>query len=185
MGVSEDLSKKEESISINYEENEKLPRYILGNDLVFIQNFIQKYYKNQNDNSSLIEFLLYLTTNENIYNDVLENLFNDNEEKIKKDSFVYKAFNDSNSYVEQNYIFIIIESILQDLEIYLYNKYIEVSDFIMFNNNQYKIVSEKYEPFDNDEKIEKKLNFLKNLVKVENFQKILNQVNNLLEKSQK
>jgi len=185
MGIKEDLRKADETYEINFIDNEKLPRYKLGNDLTFIENLIQKYYKNPNSNSSLIDFLLYLTTNENIYNDILDNLFNNNEENKDKESFVNKAFKDNSNYVEQNYIFIIIESILQDLEVYLYNKYIQSNDFIIFNNSQYKIVSEKYEPFDNEEKIGKKLNFVKNLIKSENFQNIINQVNYLLEKLSK
>ena len=139
MGIRDDLKKEDEAYEINFIDNEKLPRYKLGNDLTYIDNLIQKYYKNPNSNTSLIEFLLYLTTNENIYNDVLDNLFN-NEKNKKEDSFVNKFLKDNNSYIEQNYIFIIIESILQDLEVYLYNKYIETNDFIIFNYSQYKIV---------------------------------------------
>ena len=185
MGVNENLRKKDESYQINYIENEKLPRYILGNDFSFIENLIQKYYKNPNFNYSLIEFLLSLTTNENIYNDTLDNLFNNDDENKNKDSFINKCLNENTNenYAEQNYIFIIIESILYDLEIYFYNKYnIESNDFIIFNDNQYKIFSEKYEPFDNGDKIEKKINFIKSLVKSENLQKIINIANNLLDR---
>ena len=180
MGITEDLRKTNEPLTIDFVEKEKLPRYKLGNDLSFLEFFIEKYYKDENSNSSLSEFLLYLTTNENIYNDVLDNLFNNNEEKQNKNSFVYKALNDNNRYIEQNYIFIIIESILEDLEVYLYKKYIQQFGYIMFNNNQYKIVSENYEPFDDEEKNEKKINFLKNLIKTENLQNIIKLVNNLL-----
>ena len=181
MGINEDLRKKNEPFEINFINNDKLPRYKLGNDLLFIENLLKKYYKNPNSNYSLIDFLLYLNTNEIIYNDVLDNLFN-NDKNENKDSFINKALNDINNYVEQNYIFIIIESILEDLEIYLYEKHIKEYDFVIFNGNQYKIISEKYEPFDNEEKIEKKFNFVKNLVKSDNFQKIIKLINNLFEK---
>ena len=181
MGIREDLRNKNEPYEIKYAENEKLPRYKLGNDLSFINNLIQKYYKDPNSNSSLIDFLLNLTTNENIYNDVLDNLYNSGEENNNKDSFLNKALNNNNNYAELNYIFIIIESIFQDLEISLYNKYIDPNDFILFDSSQYKIVSEKYEPFDNENMTEKKLIFMKNLLKVENLQKLIKQVNNLLE----
>ena len=181
MGIREDLRKKNDPFEIIYVENEKLPRYKLGNDLSFINNLIQKYYKNQNTNASLIDFLLHLTTNGNIYFDVLDNLFNSDEANNNKDSFISKALNDSNNYAELNYIFIIIESIFQDLEISLYNKYIDTNDFIIFNGSQYKIVSEKYEPFDDENMTEKKLNFVKNLMKEQNLQKLIKLINNLLE----
>ena len=57
MGIREDLKKKEEPYEIEYIDNEKLPRYKLGNDLSFIQNLIQQYNKNPNDNKSILEFL--------------------------------------------------------------------------------------------------------------------------------
>ena len=174
--IREDLKKKGDPFPINYIENEKLPRYKLGNDLSLIQNIIQQYYKNPNENSSILEFLLYLTTNENIYNDVLNMYKEDN-----KDSLVNKALNDKNKYIEHNYIFIIIESIFQDLEIYFYNKNMDSDSYINLGYDQYKLVQNKYEPFDNDEKIEKKINFVKNLLKLENFEKIVKYVNNLLE----
>ena len=64
-----------------------------------------------------------MNTNEIIYNDVLGNLFNDKNDN--KDPFINKALNNINNYIKQNYRFIIIESILEDLEIYLYAKHIK------------------------------------------------------------
>ena len=185
MNIGEDLNiGGGQSSEIVYVENDKLPRYKLGNDLPFIESLIEKYYKNPNSNSSLIDFVLFLTTNEGIYNNVLENLFNNGDESKSKDSFVDKMLNESDkdSFVEQNYIFVIIESILQDLELYLYNKSIDQNDNVILGDGQYKIVSEKYEPFDNVEKIEKKLNFVKSLSKTENLEKIIKTVNGLFEK---
>jgi hypothetical protein len=183
MNIGEDLRRIDVPFEISFIENDKLPRYKLGNNLSFIESLIEKYYKNPNSYSSLIDFLLFLTTNESIYNNVLENLFND-EESAKKESFVGKILNDSDkdSYVEQNYIFVIIESILQDLELYLYNKNIDSNDNVILGDDQYKIKLEKYEPFDNEEKIEKKLNFVKTLSKSENLEKIIKTVNGLFEK---
>ena len=178
MGINKDLRKRDEPFDIIFINNEKLPRYKLGNELPFIENLLKQYYKNPNNNYSLIDFLYFLNTNENIYDDVLENLFNEKNEN--KDSFITKAINDINNYIEQNYIFIIIESILEDLEIYLYKEHIKEYDFI--NGNEYKLISEKYEPYDNEEKNEKKINFVKKIIKAENFQKIINIVNNLFEK---
>ena len=181
MGVREDLRKKNETFEIKYIQNEKLPRYILGNDLSFIENLIQKYYKSPNSNTSLLDFLFYLTTNESIYNDILEgNLYAQEEGNSNKESFIYKGLNYSNNYAELNYIFIIIESIFQDLEIYLYDKFKDKNYSIIFND--YRIFSEVYEPFDNEDKIEKKINFVKNLMKAENLQKLIKQINEVLEK---
>jgi hypothetical protein len=183
MNIGEDLKRTDAPFEINFEENDKLPRYKLGNNLPFIENLIEKYYKNPNSNSSLIDLLFFLTTNESIYNNVLENLFNE-EEIAKKDSFIGKILNESDkdSYIEQNYIFVIIESILQDLELYLYNKYADPNDNVTLGDGQYKIKYEKYEPFDNEEKNEKKLNFVKILSKSENLEKIIKTVNGLFEK---
>ena len=183
MNIGEDLKRIDAPFEINFEENDKLPRYKLGNNLPFIENLIEKYYKNPNSNSSLIDLLFFLTTNESVYNNVLENLFNE-EEIAKKDSFIGKILNESDkdSYIEQNYIFVIIESILQDLELYLYNKYADPNDNVILGDGQYKIKYEKYEPFDNEEKNEKKLNFVKILSKSENLEKIIKTVNGLFEK---
>ena len=187
MNIGEDLRRKDEPFEINFEENDKLPRYKLGNDLPFIENLIKQYYKSPNSNSSLIDFLLYLTTNESIYNDVLENLFNKSDASTNKDSFINKVLNDNdnNNYAEQDYIFIIIESILQDLEIFLYNKYNQINENILFGHNVYKLISEKYEPFDSDGKKDKKLNFVKNLLKSENLEKIIKKLNGLFERLSK
>ena len=176
-GIREDLNKKGTPYEINLTDNEKLPRYKLGNDLSLIQNLIRKYYKNPNENSLLFEFLLYLTTNEYIYNEVL-NMYKEEN----KDSLVNKALIDGNKYIEQNYIFIIIESIFQDLELYLYNKSVDSNDSIILGGNQYILLANKYEPFDNEEKYLLKINFLKNLVKSENFKKIIKYFNNLIQK---
>ena len=180
MKYRDDLKKKGEPFNIEYAENDKMPRYKLGNDLSFIQTLIEKYYQNPNENSSLYDFWLFLSTNQNIYNEVL-NMYNEDS----KDSFVNKALNDENKYIEQNYIFIIIESIIQDLEIYLYNKTIDTNGLIKLNGNTYKLLSNEYEPFDNEENNEKKINFVKNLLKSENSKKITNYVNNLLIKMTK
>ena len=187
MNIGDDLRRKDEPFEINFEENNKLPRYKLGNDLPFIENLIKQYYKSPNSNSTLIDFLLYLTTNESIYKDVLENLFNKSDEGTNKDSFVNKVLNDNdnNNYAEQDYIFIIIESILQDIEIFLYTKYNQINENILFSNSIYKIISEKYEPFDNEGKKEKKINFVKNLLKSENLEKIIKKLNGLFEKLSK
>ena len=185
MNIGPDLKKiKEKCVDINFYENEKLPRYKLGNDLNYVESLFKKYYDNPDKNIKLVDFLSYLTTNQQIYNNVLENLFSDDKEKNEENNecFIIKAFNEKNKYLELNYIFIIIESILQDLEIYLYNnKYIDSNDFIILGYGNYKLVSLSNEPFDEIGNIHKKVNFIKNLLKPENLQKIINHVNDLLD----
>ena len=106
---------------------------------------------------------------------------NDSKEE-NNENFFLKAFKEKNKYVELDYIFIIIESILQDFEaITINNKYTDENDFINLGNESYKLVSSKYEPFDNDEKNKKKSIFMKRIIKSENFQKIINHVNDSLE----
>ena len=176
MKIREDLKKVDEPIDIEYVPSEKLLRYQLGNDLDFIKALIKQYYKNPEENDDILELLTFLTTNQNIYNEVL-NLFNNNEENL-----VNKNINgeNNNNYVELNYIFIIIESILEDLEIYLLLEHDASSNEIKIGNKEYELLQEKYEPFDNEENKEKKINFLKSLIKSENFNKIIKIVNILL-----
>jgi len=186
MGIGKDLKKMNEKIeNLEYYENEKLPRYKLGNDLIFVENLIKKYYENPEKNFYLIDFLFFLTTNEKVYNDILENLLNEmNNDNIQEnnENFLLKAFKEKNKYVELDYIFIIIESILQDFEaITINDKLSDKNDFINLGNESYKLVSSKYEPFDNDEKNKKKSNFMKRLIKSDNLQKIINHVNDSLE----
>ena len=183
MGYGKDLKKEDENQGGNFKffERGKLPRYKLGNDLKFVENLVKKYYEKPNECFNANEFLNYLTTNEKVYNDILENLFNIDNNK-ENDNFILKAFKDKNKYIELNYIFIIIESILQDLEIYLYNnKYTDSNENIVLGYGSYQIKSFMYEPFDNEENIDKKLNFVKVILKTENFQKLINHINDSLE----
>jgi len=169
MGIGRDLKKLNEKIeNLEYYENEKLPRYKLGNDLIFVENLIKKYYENPEKYFYLIDFLFFLNTNEKVYNDILEKLFNEENNDSKEENnenFFLKAFKEKNKYVELDYIFIIIESILQDFEaITINNKYTDENDFINLGNESYKLVSSKYEPFDNDEKNKKKLVMKKRII---------------------
>ena len=136
MDIREDLTKKDEPFDIKYFENEKLPRYQLGNDIEFIKSIIKQYYKNPKTNYILIEFLMFLTTNEMIYNEVL-NMFNSEGED--KNSFINKILETENKYIELNYIFIIIESILQDLEINLYLNNSSNKNEIDFEDKEYSL----------------------------------------------
>ena len=184
MHIREDLKKDDEPYDIEFYPNEKLPRYQLGNDLDFIQNLIKQYYSNPEGNNILLKFLSFITTNQKIYDEVI-NLFN-NENNNNEENFVKKILEEGNNidnkYVELNYIFIIIESILQDLEVNLiFEKQNPINDNeISIGSKDYKLLLEKYEPFDNEENNKKKIDFFKNMIKSQNFNKIIKLVNALL-----
>ena len=175
MKVREDLKKMDEPYDYIFIESDKLPRYQLGNDINFINNIIKQYYKNPEENKILIEFLLFITTNDFIYNEVI-NMFTPTD----KENYVNNIIKEENKFIELNYVFIIIESILQDLELKMYLKSPINENMINFDDKEYKLLKEPYEPFDKEENEEKKLEFLKNLIKAENFNKIIKSVNNLL-----
>ena len=182
MGIGKDLRKKQNEFNENdicFCENDKLPRYKLGNNFDFMNKLFEIYYNEPEKNYKLINFLNYLSTNEQIYNDVLENLFNEEN----KDNYINRVFEDKNKYLEHDYIFIIIESILQDCEYYFYNKYyIDNNDFLLLENSSYKLIVSNNEPFFDSDLYPKKINFGKKLLKAENLQKIINNVNSLLER---
>ena len=187
MGIGKDLKKINEinENNVNFYESEKLPRYILGNNLNYVENLIKKYYENPEKYFNLIDFLFFLSTNEKVYDNVLDKLFdeennNNDNDKENDNCFFMDAFKEKNKYVELYYIFIIIESILQDFEA-IHLNYSSTNDFIILDNKVYKLVSSKYEPFDNDEKVQKKLNFVKKIIRAGNFQIIIDHINDSLE----
>ena len=180
MKIREDLKKEGEPYDIDYVKNDKLPRYKLGNNIEFMKNLIKQYYKDVDNNHILIEFLNFLTTNETLYDQVLD-MFNETETEKNK-NVINTILNDDNKYVELNYVFIIIQSILQDLEMkyYLNALYNLDENYIDDNDKNYELYEEKYEPFDNKNNNDKKIKFFKNLVNHDNFNKIIKNINSLL-----
>jgi hypothetical protein len=156
MGIREDLHKKDEPEEITYIENDKLPRYCLGNDKIFIDALFSLFIKFENK-KDIFEFLFFLSTNKEIYDNVL-NYINKLDEKNFE-----KIFDDKKTVLEQLYILTIIESILQDVNINsmdfsgLFEK-CKKND----NRSETNIVmkSKNYEYFD-DIEINKKKNFIK------------------------
>ena len=177
MNIRRDFKKEGEPFDIDFTDKNNLPRYKLGNNINLIKALFEKYQKKPNEYQFISDFLLFISTNESLYNQVLD-MF---EEK-NNNSYVYTVLNDENKYIEQYYIFIIIESIFQDLQMNLYKKNSTDKDFIKIGDDDYKLLSIKYEPFDSDEYDEKKLKFVKNFIKTENIKKIFAIVDNLLSK---
>ena len=176
MGIREDLHKKDEPELIPYIENSKLPRYRLGNDKVFIETLYNIYNKFENKKEEVLEFLFFLSTNQEIYDKILNKL-NKKEEQIFEN-----VFKDKNKVLEQLYTLTIIESILQDINVNnidfgsLFENYVKNED-----KKEGKIImkSQKYEYFD-DIDINKKKTFLKEFIINNNFEKLLKYMNNLL-----
>ena len=175
MGIREDLHKKDEPEEITYIENDKLPRYCLGNDKIFIDALFSLFIKFENK-KDIFEFLFFLSTNKEIYDNVL-NYINKLDEKNFE-----KIFDDKKTVLEQLYILTIIESILQDVNINsmdfsgLFEK-CKKND----NRSETNIVmkSKNYEYFD-DIEINKKKNFIKEFIINKNYEKLLEYMNKLL-----
>ena len=87
MGIREDLHKMSEPYPIPYSENSVLPRYTLGNDKNFVSNLFFLYNKCEKK-KEIFEFLFFLSTNQDIYNDVLNNLNNVEEKNFYKIFFI-------------------------------------------------------------------------------------------------
>ena len=175
MGIREDLLKKDENDEIPYIENNKLPRYTLGNDKNFLETLFNMYNKVENK-KDIFEFLFFLTTNKEIYSNILNNLNKKDEKNFEK------IFDDNKKILEQLYVLTIIESILQDINI-------NCIDFsILFENCKKKenraeshivMRSKNYEFFD-DFEMSKKEDFLKEFIINNNYEKLLNYMDKLL-----
>ena len=132
----------------NIEKNNNI-RYYLSNkineEIPLFNELIEK--NKESNNINLLNFILFLSTNIDSYNKLLEKDFTKQENK-----FLSKPKN----YIENMYDLIIIESILEDLEI----KNMKEND-----RTKDKLPSEKSLPFYSDDNYEKKKNFFINFIK--------------------
>ena len=176
MGIREDLHKMSDEYPIPYSDNNLQPRYTLGNDNMFINNLFSLYDKCEKK-KEIFEFLFFLATNENMYDNILNNLNKENENNFEK-----IFFNEKNNILLSLYNLIIIESILQDINIdytnfdLLKNKFITNENGIEFMP---ELSSKKYEYFDEID-INIKKDFLKNFIINKNYEKLLKYMNELL-----
>ena len=174
MGYDEFLNKKGESFETEHTKNENVFRYTLNIEK-FIEGFIECY----NESSEInYNFLLFMPTNQEIYDRILYQLNNDSE----LSSILFKS--DENESLMQLYEFIIIESFLQDIEL----KYIDPKNIFdnkkNKNNTQVEFGSRKYEPFDSYN-INDKIKFLEDFIKNQNYQKLIDYYINTLNKYMK
>ena len=175
MGIREDLHKKDDPEEIPYIDNDKLPRYCLGNDRVFIDALFNLFSKFENK-KDIYEFLFFLSTNKEIYDDILNNINKKGENNLEK------IFDDNKSILEQLYTLTIIESILQDvnLDSLDYSTFFEkCQKYDNRNNTNIVMKSKRYEYFD-DIDINKKKIFLKEFIVNKNYEKLLKYMNKLL-----
>ena len=107
MNLRPDLTKLPEEINIDF-----LPRYYLSNEIkgdknLYIMDIFDENYKNEID-EELYDFKSFLSTNEKLYNNILENFNSDKKMKLS---------NSFDKYMNNLYILIIIESIIEDAAI--------------------------------------------------------------------
>ena len=144
-------SNLDKNITISTYERSKNMRYYLSNKIYEEKYIIEKIIKNNKESNSndILEFILFLSTNKEYYNNLLITDFIKAENK-----FTSKPKN----YIENMYNLTMIESIIEDLEIRNLKK---------DNKFKGKICAEPYLPFDPEENYEKKKNFYINFIKNE------------------
>ena len=175
MGVREDLRSKNDPYPAPLTEISTLPRYRLGNDKTFVENLFNLFNKCDKKNE-IFEFLFFLTTNEEIYDDILNNLNSAEENNFEK------IFGEKNNLLQSLYILIIIESILQDINIDC-TDFSYLKNYFLTNENggdlTIELISRKNEHFDEID-IEIKKKFLKDFILNKNYEKLLKYMNELL-----
>ena len=107
MNLRPDLTKLPEEINIDFSPRFYLSNEIKGDKNLYIMDIFDENYKNEID-EELYDFKSFLSTNEKLYNNILEN-FNSNENMKLSNSF--------DKYMNNLYILIIIESIIEDAAI--------------------------------------------------------------------
>jgi hypothetical protein len=172
MKYRDDFQKKE-VLKIDYIDNKRLPRYILGNDKEFF-DALSKIFMKFEKKILIYEFLFFLSTNEREYNELLENfenLFNErNNNKI--------------NYLEQLYKLIIIDSFIQDLEISqiaLKETFKSSTKRKDLQDKIYKIMAKEYIPFDGEKNLNKKELFLVNFIENKGYERLIKYIGNLLD----
>ena len=159
MGYDEYLCKKDEPIEVKHIENNNLFRYNLS-----VEDFINEFIEHYNTYPEIdYDFIFYLPTNLNIYEEVLFKL-NSNDSNLFDN-----VFGTDENILKQLYYLIIIESILQDIEL---NNLDIQKIFKNPNNSKQVLCSNKYEPFENYE-IEKKIKFVEDFIKNKNYEKLI------------
>ena len=172
MKYRDDFQKKE-VLKIDYIDNKRLPRYILGNDKEFF-DALNKIFMKFEKKIPIYEFVFFLSTNESEYNQLLENFQN--------------LFNEENNnkinYLEQLYKLIIIDSFIQDLEIsqiVLKETFKSPTKRKDLQDKIFKIMAKEYIPFDGEKNLNKKKLFLVNFIENKGYERLIKYIENLLD----
>ena len=180
MGYGKNLERK-----LNFDENEKsikvidkdkLPRYILGNDITFHEALLKAFNKFE-DKMDIFEFLFFLSTNEKKYDE----LFN------KYNKLIEAETEQNINYLEELYNLLIIKSFIQDLQSkkinleFLFNEKAK-KEINIFGTSQestnkgIKIMSKNYLPFDEENNLEKKRIFLIDFIEKGGYEKLVEKI---------
>ena len=149
MNYYPDLVKMNKSESLKEIDSLNL-RYNIINNLIEINDKKYKIYDILKEkykkliNNEILDIILFFATNSNIYDTILNNFNNNNNMKFTKRI---------DEYIDNIYFLIIIESIFEDM------------NFNEDYKNNLVINSEKYEPFDSEDKNDKKKTFIIDFLK--------------------
>ena len=145
-----------------------LTRYKLGNDKILYDKLIQIFNKTKKQNI-IYEFLNTLSTNEKIYNEILDEFD--------------QILNTEKNCLEFSYEFTIIESIIQDLIL----SQLDINEiFNIKEDEKDKIHFIKYLPFDDDNHLIRKKKFMINFINKGNnyIEKLLDLIIDILNKDE-
>ena len=157
-------------------DKNKLPRYILGNDISFHEALLKAFNK-FNEKMNILEFLFFLSTNEKKYEELLD----------KYNQLISAETSQNINYLEELYNLLIIKSFVQDLEAkklnleFLFNEKAkkEMSIFGVSQastNKGIKIMSKNYLPFDEENNLEKKRIFLIDFIEKGGYAKLVENI---------
>ena len=182
IGYGKDLEKIPDTNDNKFKiiENNKLPRYILGNDIELHEALLKHFQRQKNckpgdkGKIKIYEFLFFLCTNEKKYNELLDNV----------NKLIFVENKDNINYLEELYNLYIIQSFFQDLQIRTLNleqifKEDKKKETDFFgnrtqSNNKVIMVLKEYLPFDDEKNLEKKRLFLINFIENGGYEKIIN-----------
>ena len=183
MGYGNNLEKIAYSNENNFNviDKNKLPRYVLGNDITF-HNALIKLFNKFDKKMNIFQFLFLLSTNEKIYNELLDN----------SNKLIFVEKQENINYLEELYNLHIIKSFIQDLEAKKINlkqifsekenqQYNNIFGTEKTSNTDLKIVTKGYMPFDDEINLEKKRKFLIDLIEEGGYVKIIKNVEKTLE----
>ena len=173
MKYRDDFQKSNNNSETEIINKNNLPRYILGNDKQFYNSLVKIFDKFEKK-MPIYEFLFFLCTNEEKYNQLLDNF-----------EILFNEENNNINYLEELYQLKIIESFLQDLEINQLDlkklfppKTKRKTDD---NDSRCKIMAKDYLPFDSESNLNKKKSFFMNFIENKGYEKLIRNIEIILD----